>query len=92
MALPFMDLEKLPQVEAEVEWREQLSLQLQQILEAAEHSVEGRKTEDTPNPHSHQGQPLVEEEGQYWANDLLHVYSHKLCKHIRCQAGDQDFD
>ncbi len=33
-----MDLEKLPQFEAEVERREQLSLQLQQILEAAEHS------------------------------------------------------
>ncbi len=87
-----MDLEKLPQVEAAVERREQLSLQLQQILEAAEHSVESRKTEDTPKPHSHQGQPLVEEDGWYWANDLLHVYNHKLCKHIRCQAGDQDFD
>jgi hypothetical protein len=91
MALPFMDLEKLPHVEAEMERREQLSLQLQQILEAAEHSVECRKTEDTSNPHSLQGQPLVEEEGQYWADDLLHVYNHKLCKHIRCQAGDQRF-
>jgi len=29
IALPFMDLEKLPKVEAEVERREKLSLQLQ---------------------------------------------------------------